>query len=80
MPHLSMEGWSAAEEEADDCKVYVCDADPIRYVAVYHRPQAWDRHRKSLLAAWTAAMGRLQGNNFMRKLLQQSFLDAVKDR
>lgn len=80
LPQLCMDGWSAAEENDEDCEVYVCDGDPIRWTAVYHRPQAWDRHRKSLLVAWPAALARLQGNNFMRKSLQQSFLDAVKDR
>jgi len=48
MPHLSMEGWSVPEEEGDDWKLYFYADDAIRWAAVYHRPQAWDRCRTAL--------------------------------
>lgn len=77
MPDLSMEGWTAGEEEAD-CRVYTCASDPLRYAAVYHRPHAWDGHRTSLLAVWPNALEWMQGPNFQRKALRQAFLDAVR--
>lgn len=75
MPHLSMEGW--AGEESEDCRAYVGVDDQLRYAAVYHRPHAWDRHHTTLLAAWPEALRRMQGNNFQRRALVQSFLEAV---
>lgn len=79
MPHLSTEGWSAAEEEDEACKVYFCADAALRWVAIYHRPHAWDRHRTALRNAWRDALGRMQGKNFQRKALRQSFCEAVQD-
>lgn len=80
MPHLSMEGWSAQEEEDEDCKVYFCADDALRWAAIYHRPQAWDRHRTALRNAWRDALGNMLGQNFQKKALRQAFCKAAKDR
>ena len=79
MPHLSMEGWSGLEEEEDeDCKVYFCADDVLRWVAVYHRAQAWDQHRTGLRNAWGDALGNIRGQNFRKRALRQAFSKAVQ--
>ncbi|QMV75042.1 DEAD/DEAH box helicase [Comamonas piscis] len=78
MPHISMEGWEG--EKSEDCMAYVGASDQYRYAAVYHRPHAWDRHNITLLAAWQKALQRMQSNNFQRRALVQSFLEAVHSR
>ncbi|MEZ2299376.1 SNF2-related protein [Variovorax sp. RCC_210] len=76
MPHQCMEGWSG--EAGGECEVYVSAGERHRYVAVYHRPQAWDRHRLALMAAWKEVPGRTRGINFQKQALRQSFLLAVE--
>lgn len=75
MPPLSMEGWTG--EASEDCKVYIAADNQRRYVVVHHRPYAWDCHHTTLLAAWSEALHRMQGINFQRQALVQSFLKAV---
>lgn len=74
MPHFpSSEGWHG--EEKENFRVYVSQDERYRYLAVYHRPKTWDARRSALLTAWADALPRMQGTNFQRQALRQSFLN-----
>ena len=74
LPHADPDSWSG---EANDIgAAHVSAGEKYRYLCIYHTLTAWEQSRFALLEAWGAALGRMQGTNFMRKDLCRAFLAA----
>ncbi|EKS72433.1 helicase domain-containing protein [Burkholderia sp. SJ98] len=73
-PH-SCDAWEGSF--SGECSVFTWQ-NRYRFVAVYHKPEAWDRSRGALLDAWRCVLDKMQAlSNFQRKGCRDAFIEAI---
>lgn len=75
MPHANPNDWEGGGNE--QCKAYTNKGEKYRYLALYHDPGIMDGSGQRILEIWADVLERMQGNNFMKKLCRDKFIEAI---